>query len=79
MKRAKVLEQRWWEESGQANLGAQHFQSSMWAKSMAARFHDDWRDRSDNNTTLNAGDGFADLLGKIAGQSVFPGDDDRKG
>lgn len=46
MARAKVLEQRWWEDKGQTNLDAQNFQSSMWNRSMAARFPDDWREKT---------------------------------
>lgn len=46
MTRAKEAEQAWWEKKGRENLGAQHFQSSMWARSMGARFPDDWRESS---------------------------------
>ena len=45
MARAKTLEQVWWEDKGQENLGAVSFQSSMWNRSMAARFPDDWREK----------------------------------
>jgi hypothetical protein len=44
---AKDCEQSWWEAQGRMNLGAQHFQASMWSRSMAARFSDDWRERKD--------------------------------
>lgn len=74
--RAKVLEQKWWEEAGQKNLATQGFAQSMWSRSMAARFPDDWREKTDNTTTLEAGDSFATLLSKIATKSVFPGDDE---
>lgn len=43
--RAKVLEQRWWEDKGQENINAQVFQSSMWSRSMSARFPDEWREK----------------------------------
>lgn len=45
MARAKTLEQQWWEDKGQENLATQSFQSSMWNRSMAARFPDDWREK----------------------------------
>lgn len=53
--RAKVLEQMWWEDKGQENLGAQSFQSSMWNRSMAARFPDEWRESTKNETELKGG------------------------
>lgn len=78
MERAKLFEQQWWEDAGQGGMAADKFNGQIWSRSMAARFPDDWREKSEttNNTTLNAGDGFAALLGKIASQPVFPKDDD---
>ena len=56
MAHAKDLEQAWWERQGRSNLTAQHFQSSMWSRSMAARFPDDWRETTRNeNTGPNGG------------------------
>lgn len=46
MTRAKEAEQTWWERKGRENLGAQHFQASMWSRSMGARFPDEWRESS---------------------------------
>jgi hypothetical protein len=45
--RAKQFEQQWWEDAGQDNLTKQTFQSSVWSRSMAARFPDDWREKQD--------------------------------
>lgn len=45
MARAKEAEQVWWERKGRRNLNAQHFQASMWSRSMAARFPNDWREK----------------------------------
>lgn len=44
--RARAKAQQWWEDSGQNALMAPGFNSSVWAKSMAARFPDDWRDNN---------------------------------
>lgn len=44
MTRAKELSQRWWEDKGQDGLERQGFNSSVWSRSMAARFPDDWRE-----------------------------------
>ena len=42
--RAKLLSQRWWEDVGQINMTAPGFNGSVWSRSMAARFPDDWRE-----------------------------------
>lgn len=61
MERAKTLEQRWWEEQGQQNLATQGYQSSMWSRSMAARFPDDWREKSEVKMTLTHEDALEQL------------------
>lgn len=72
MTRAKLAEQVWWERKGRDNLESREFQASMWSRSMSARFPDDWRENTKNETTLNAGDGFAELFAKIGAVPVFP-------
>lgn len=78
MQRAKLAEQRWWEDAGQGGMASREFNAAVWGRSMGARFPDDWREKSDNKHTLEAGDTLAALIGKIGAktQSVFPGDDD---
>jgi transposase len=44
--RAKTLEQKWWEDAGQRNLTTSGFAQTMWGRSMAARFPDEWRETS---------------------------------
>lgn len=44
MTRAKELSQRWWEDKGQQGMEQQGFNASVWSRSMAARFPDDWRE-----------------------------------
>jgi hypothetical protein len=41
---AKLLAQAWWEKQGRTNLATQGFQSSLYSRSMAARFPADWRE-----------------------------------
>lgn len=41
---ARLASQVWWERKGRDNLETGGFQSSMWSRSMAARFPDDWRE-----------------------------------
>lgn len=43
--RAKECEQAWWEDQGQKGLTADKFNSAVWAKSVSARFRDDYTDR----------------------------------
>lgn len=47
MERATQESQLWWEKKGRDNLEKQVFQASMWSRSMAARFPNDWRERSE--------------------------------
>lgn len=42
--RAKQASQVWWERAGRDNLLTSGFQSSVWSRSMAARFPEDWRE-----------------------------------
>lgn len=44
--RAKELAQRWWEDKGQDGLEKAQFNASLWSRSMAARFPDDWREKA---------------------------------
>lgn len=46
--RAKTLEQMWWEDAGQENMLTQGFNASVWNRSMAARFPDEWRESTKN-------------------------------
>lgn len=47
MDRAGVLSQQWWEDQGQIGLTAEKFSAPVWSRSMAARFPDDWREKSE--------------------------------
>lgn len=44
--RGLALSQAWWEDAGQNGLTTTGFQGSVWSRSMAARFPDDWRETS---------------------------------
>lgn len=41
---AMELSQAWWESQGRKNLTADKFQASLYSRSMAARFPNDWRE-----------------------------------
>lgn len=53
--RARVLAQDWWEETAQQNLATQGFNASLWAKSMSARFPEDYTEK--NKTELTGANG----------------------
>lgn len=44
--RAKMASQLWWERKGKEGMekSSQEFQASIWSRSMAARFPEDWRE-----------------------------------
>lgn len=54
---AKALSQMWWEDRGQQGMekGASEFQGSIWSRSMAARFPDDWREVKARDHTSSDG------------------------
>lgn len=43
--------QAWWENAGQKGLTADRFNGSVWSRSMAARFPEDWRENSRHEHT----------------------------
>jgi hypothetical protein len=45
--RAKVHEQAWWERAGKNGMVADKFNAQVWAKSVSARFRDDYADRKE--------------------------------
>lgn len=45
MDHARNLAQVWWEDKGQDGMSQQGFNASIWSRSMAARFPDDWREK----------------------------------
>lgn len=51
MARATVLAQAWWENAGQTGMTADKFNGSVWSRSMAARFPEDWRETTRQEQT----------------------------
>lgn len=49
--RAMALSQAWWEDAGQKGMTADKFNSSVWSRSMAARFPEDWRENNRHEHT----------------------------
>lgn len=48
---ALLLSQVWWENAGQKGLTADKFNASVWSRSMAARFPEDWRENNRHEHT----------------------------
>lgn len=48
---ARELSQAWWEDRAQEGLVMREFNAALWAKSMAARFPDDYTDRNKTEHT----------------------------
>ena len=55
--RAITKSQQWWEDVGQSALGADKFQGNVWSRSMAARFPNDWREKTETKSELSGPDG----------------------
>jgi hypothetical protein len=70
MARAKQLEQRWWEDAGQVGMMTQGFGQSVWSRSMAARFPEDWREKKE--TTHGVTNELGDLMREMDGKSKLP-------
>lgn len=51
MTHALQLSQAWWEDAGQSGLTADRFNGSVWSRSMAARFPEDWRETTRQENT----------------------------
>lgn len=49
--RAMLHSQLWWEDAGQNGMTGDKFNASVWSRSMAARFPDDWREVSRKELT----------------------------
>ena len=72
MEKAADLSQKWWEDAGQDNLKTQGFSAAIWSRSMAARFPNDWREKSESKTTVS-GDPEAPLVTEFRVTIVDPG------
>lgn len=68
--RARDLAQSWWEDKGQGGLDQPGFNASLWAKSVSARFPDDYTERQKRE--LTGRDGKDLLPDKIVFEVVDP-------
>lgn len=54
--RARAASQVWWERKGRTGMerSASEFQGSIWSRSMAARFPEDWREKTEMDVSLKS-------------------------
>jgi Helix-turn-helix domain of resolvase len=52
LERATAESQAWWEKAGRDGMLANNISAPIWARSMAARFPNDWRERRDDTVTV---------------------------
>lgn len=60
--RAKAKAQAWWEDKGETGMVAPGFNAGIWTKSMAARFPEDWREKSETALTGAGGGAIQQAL-----------------
>ena len=53
MEKALAHSQRWWEDSGQRGMETPGYNASIWSRSMAARFPNDWREKTAQEVSGN--------------------------
>ncbi len=72
--RARDYSQAWWEDKAQAGLDASGFNASLWSRSMAARFPDDYTERQKRELTGKDGSNLmpdrVEIVGVPANGSV---------
>lgn len=75
--RAKLASQVWWERKGRVGMekSSSEFQASVWSRSMAARFPEDWREVKGTELTGKDG-GPVETVGKIERVIVDPSNPD---
>lgn len=73
--RAKLASQVWWERKGRTGMekSSQEFQASIWSRSMAARFPEDWREVK--GTELTGSNGGPVQVTEVAWNVVDPAED----
>ncbi|KAB7765392.1 hypothetical protein [Xanthomonas sp. LMG 12461] len=71
--RARQWSQYWWESQGQCGLTADKFNASLWSRSMAARFPDDYQERKGVELSAPGGGPIAvDVVTKVVVTGVEP-------
>lgn len=70
---ARDLAQAWWEDQGQIGLTTSGFNASLWAKSVSARFPDDYTERQKRELT-GANGGPVEQVHRIERVIVRPND-----
>lgn len=75
MRRARAAAQAWWEEHGQKNLRAKHYQAQVSRSIMAAQFEDYREVKPGMDVTLHLDEAITEALTRAAQpQASLPGD-----
>lgn len=74
--RAREASQAWWEKAGRSGIFMQGFNSSVWSRSMAARFPRDWREVKGTELTGKDGGPITASVGKVERVITDPSDTD---
>lgn len=65
---ARECSQAWWESMGRVNLvmapQSGNFQASVWSRSMAARFPNDWREKTESKSSVDVTGGVVMIPAK---------------
>lgn len=73
--RAREASQVWWEKAGRTGMVTQGFNASVWSRSMAARFPQDWREVKGTELT-GAGGGPVETTTRIERHVIDPANPD---
>lgn len=68
--RARQWSQDWWESKGQGGLDTSGFNSSLWSRSMAARFPEDYTERQKRELTGRDGGPVAIAAGDLTDEQL---------
>ena len=69
MELSQKLSQQWWEDTGQNGMLSKSIDSSIYSRSMGARFPADWREKSEQTQTHNKGEGWGEIFGVVGNKS----------
>ena len=74
MEIASRKSQQWWEDKGQSGMESKSIDASIWSRSMAARFPNDWREKTETkNEHSGPGGGGIPHVVEVRRTIVRPG------
>ena len=61
--------QQLWEDIGFDGMQSKSIDASIYSRSMAARFPNDWREKSENTSTINKGSGWDEIFAQVGNKT----------